>query len=68
MMSRLDGLMWLWENEWCESVGNDRVDSERYERENECGNEMESGYWMKLGWGWKFVGEQGWWEEEMKIW
>lgn len=41
MMRILDGLMRLWENgDWI-SVGNDRVDSERYERENECGNEME---------------------------
>lgn len=35
MMSILDGLMRIWDLGRCESMGNDRVDSERYERENE---------------------------------
>lgn len=36
----------------CERVGNDRVDSERYERENEMGNEWD---WDEMGEGWKIV-------------
>lgn len=41
MMDELDGMMRIWENDDWISVGNDRVDSERYERENECGFVME---------------------------
>lgn len=37
MMGVLDGLMMRLENERCESVGNDRVDSMLCERDYECG-------------------------------
>lgn len=50
MMGVLDILVRIWELGELESMGNDRVGSERYERENELSRSEKLNIWKFYGW------------------